>query len=400
MNSSLQLRTVGFFCLVVGAITLSLGLWPYHVPANGVSWLRGLSGVQFQGNGVVWNSGFRQDYSLRRGSCIEIWVQPDHWSESATLLTLYRQGPGVLVRLRQSLTDLEVSTGGITSFDHQRARLLVTEAFGLALRRNIPVVITVDYGLHGTRVYLNGALSKQAEDFHLPEAAISGQLILGDSPGQPDSFRGRILGVALYGVELDSQEVMRHYQEWVGSGSPNLFVEDQNVALYRFAEGQGAIIHNERPGGGNLQIPPKYAVIDKIALEPFWDEFDFSWNYWSGNLKNIIGFVPLGFSFAAFGYLLGLRRPVLATVLAGTLVSIIIEVGQILLPMRDSGTTDLFTNALGTYLGIVCYTHIYPRVVLRIPSLGWFARQTNTPPAHPSAWIAKQVSAFDRPESM
>lgn len=48
-------------------------------------------------------------------------------------------------------------------------------------------------------------------------------------------------------------------------------------------------------------------------------------------------------------------RTVAATVLLGTLFSLAIEIVQFYIPTRDSGTTDILTNTLGTVIGITLY---------------------------------------------
>jgi glycopeptide antibiotics resistance protein len=83
--------------------------------------------------------------------------------------------------------------------------------------------------------------------------------------------------------------------------------------------------------------------------------------------------MPLGFCF--FAYFCPSRsyqRAMWLTLVVGVLVSLAIEVLQTYLPSRDSGTTDIITNTLGTYVGIVCYERIYPAIVRRFPWLGWF----------------------------
>src|SRR3974377_1692042 len=96
-------------------------------------------------------------------------------------------------------------------------------------------------------------------------------------------------------------------------------------------------------------------VLDKIFLEPFWREFDLSRNYWDAAVKNIIGFLPFGFCFYPCLWIHKFRRPALATILLGATVSLTIEVLQAYLPTRDSGTTDLFTNTLGTWIGVAAF---------------------------------------------
>ena len=115
----------------------------------------------------------------------------------------------------------------------------------------------------------------------------------------------------------------------------------------------------------NLYIPEKYVVLDRIFLEPFWTEFSMSRSYWSAVLKNIVGFVPFGFCFCACLSLRKIRRPALATVILGTLVSLTIEILQAYLPTRDSGMTDLVTNTLGTYTGVIAWRAVGPILAAR-----------------------------------
>jgi hypothetical protein len=169
-----------------------------------------------------------------------------------------------------------------------------------------------------------------------------------------------LFGLAVYHQELNQSEVARHYSAWTRTGRPAIVADERPVALYLFNEGKGNVAHNSSSPPFDLQIPEKYAVPDKKFLEPFWEEFNLSWSYWRGALKNIVGFIPLGFCF--YMYLTGLpvKRAGLVTVMLGTAVSVTVEVLQGYLPTRDSGTTDIFTNTIGTWVGVTSYKIICP----------------------------------------
>ena len=83
--------------------------------------------------------------------------------------------------------------------------------------------------------------------------------------------------------------------------------------------------------------------------------------YWDAAVKNIVGFIPFGCCF--YGWLAGVpsvRRPALVAVALGAATSFTIEILQAFLPTRESGTTDLITNTLGSWIGVVAYRWLVP----------------------------------------
>jgi hypothetical protein len=258
-------------------------------------------------------------------------------------LAFYTPGNPHQLSLRQSLADFELQTG--------TAHFYLANAF----RKPRPVFLTVTVGASGTDVYANGVLARTASQFRLTAKDFTGRLILGDSPAQPDNWSGQLLGLAIYRRELTPTEVQRHYQTWTKALHPAIFADDRNIALYLFDERAGNVVHDRASSGADLEIPEQYRVSDKIFLEPFWKEFSLSRSYWDSVVKNVVGFLPFGFCFYPCLLLHKVRRPALATVILGTLVSLTIEILQAYLPTRDSGTTDIFTNTLGTWIGVAIF---------------------------------------------
>jgi len=372
----MQRKLIGLICVVVVGVTLSLGLWPFQRPSNSVAWITPGQGLVFGKYGTVFSAPpAAASAGNATGGSIEVWALPGR-RDSSTIVSLYRPDQGVLVRLRQSLTDLEIvaqqsGPSGAAKFFY------VDEAFRHAMAEKRPVLITLTAGDRGTAVYSDGAPLKIVPNFHISPIAFEGRIILGDSPREPDSFHGTIRGLSLYVSELSAESVSRHSQDWIRSGRPN-DPDARPLALYLFEEGAGHVVHNHAGPMGDLVIPDRYGVIDKVALEPFWREFDFSRGYWSGNVKNIVGFVPLGFCFYAYFFVRRHKRALLVTLACGFLVSLTIEVLQAALPSRDSGTTDLITNTLGTWCGVLCYRHVYLPLVKKFAAFGWLAPDQGT----------------------
>ena len=340
----------------IGAVLvlLCLGLWPFHAPSNAVAWLANSDGVRFGDYGTIMSVGTIDAPPSTEPSCsIEIWLQAARVNNEGTILQFYAPNQPARFSLHQSDADLTLESGmGKRPLQSQGIRIYLDDA----LRHTPLLLVTVTSGPQGTSAYLNGSLRKIAPQFRLAPNDCSGRLIVGDSALQQDTWQGDVRGVAVYSTELSTSAVLRHYQAWIQSGTPQPAPNERPAALYLFDEHSGSIVHNRAGSAPDLTIPATYTVLDQIFLEPFWQEFNFSWGYWKNAIKNVVGFVPLGFVFYAYFSLLGrTRRATLIVVLIGFAVSLTIEVTQAFLPTRDSGTTDLITNTFGTWIGVLAF---------------------------------------------
>lgn len=348
------LRTLmPYCCFVVTCITLSLGLWPFHIPANQVSWIRSGSGVEYGRAATILSDGPvvpRATTSSTGARSIEVWASPHPYQRSAVLLSFYSADRRSYFEISQALIDLKVA------LKSRRNGLRVEDsAFHSpeVFRRPNLVFLTVTSGQQGLTVYANGKLLGRRAEVRIPDWILSSQLILGGTPYQPDNWRGKIKGLAIYESELTPSEVARHYSAWTSVGSPQPKQGDQVRALYLFGEGRGNRIHSETPFAADLSIPDRYMVVDKIFMEPFWEEFEWTRSYASAALKNLIGFIPYGFCFFLMFLERGSTKAMLATLVCGAAGSLTIELLQWFLPTRDSGTTDIFTNTISTGIGAV-----------------------------------------------
>jgi hypothetical protein len=352
----LNTKILNIVCIAVLGTILTLGLWPFHAPKNDVTWLRERNGLSLGRYGTVIGSGAFEMASSHRNelfASLEIWLQPKRIWDSGTFLAFCTPDDPFRFSMRQSQTDLRLQAAISNDRNRRRtANLYLDDVF----RKARPSFLTITSGTNGTAIYIDGALARRAPQFRLPASQLTGRVVLGSSPGQPDSWKGQLLGLAIYDRELTPPQLWKHYQTWTQAGRPEIQEDEGNVALYLFDEHAGNVVHNRANSGAELSIPEKYVVVDQIFLQPFWTEFEMSRSYWSAVLKNIIGFVPFGFCFCArLSVARRVQRAALTAVVFGALVSLTIEILQAYLPTRDSGMTDIITNTLGTWLGVLLF---------------------------------------------
>jgi VanZ family protein len=360
-SRSMSTQLLKAVCAAVLCIILMLGLWPFHAPRNDVSWLGTRNGLHFGRYGTVFSSSeFTMTAAQNNpgAGSLEIWLQPGRIWDFSTFLAFYTPGNPLQFSLRQAQPSLLLQTAIQDGQKHTAVKDLYVES---VFRKTVPTFITVTSGTLGTAVYIDGAIAKRAPQIRISTQEFDGRLVLGDSAEQADSWSGQLLGLSIYNRELTTPQVHEHYESWTQMGRPQIAADEGNAALYLFDERTGRVIHSKGGSGADLCIPKKYDVLGQVFLEDPWSEFRRSQGYWSAIVKNVVGFIPFGCCFYVyFALVRQTKRATLATVIVGFAVSLTIEVLQALLPTRASGTTDLITNTLGTYLGVLSYKAVSP----------------------------------------
>jgi hypothetical protein len=348
-------KLLGVACGVLLGGLLVAGLWPFHSPRNQVKWIAGGKGLYFARHGMILSSGkFKAANVPADAPCsLEIWFEPARTVGPGTLLAFYAPGNAQQFSLFQSMADL----GLRIDLREGRYRTLTTRLYvGDIFRQGKPVFVTVTAKGGQTSVYVDGALARTVPSFPLSSRDFDGELVVANTPRVGFSWSGLLRGLAFYEQEISPAQVFHHYQTWIEKGRPDVSENERAVALYLFDERAGRVIHNHVPWGSDLYIPDRYLVLDQTLLAPFWVEFRPVWGYWRDMLINIVGFIPFGFLFCAyFSLVRRIKRPALLTILLGFTLSLTIESVQAFLPTRDSSTTDVINNTLGTCFGVWLY---------------------------------------------
>lgn len=321
-----------------------------------MTWSAGSNGVHFGHYGTALSSGkFRAAKVPVGAPCsFEIWLEPDFTMTSGALFAFYVPGSPRQFSVHQSQSDFVMQT----DIRDGRNRTPSTRLyFGDIFRGGKTVFITVTSKGGHESVYIDGALARTVTPkFPLFAQDFDGELVIASPPREQNNWSGLLRGLAFYDQALSPAQVFHHYVTWIEMGRPDVSEDQRPEALYLFDERAGRVIHNRVPLGIDLYIPDRYLILDQKFLSPFWEEFYPNWGYWDDVLVNIAGFVPLGFLFCAYFSRAGrTKSPMLVTILLGFTVSFLIETLQAFLPTRYSGTTDLITNTLGTYLGAELY---------------------------------------------
>lgn len=193
---------------------------------------------------------------------------------------------------------------------------------------------------------------------------LDGKLLLGCLGNGSAGWRGRLLGLAIVGTWLDDLEIAEQHARIANGDFAQLDGIENLVALYDFTDigsDSELLLHTvsnrvANSAVGGLEIPKIFAPLHpEVFGVPNLRDMKADW-FLTDLLRNIAGFVPLGF--VAGLILIRTRRGpgyviTFQVAMVGMLLSLGIESIQIALPMRSSSLSDLSLNIIGAMIGAV-----------------------------------------------
>jgi hypothetical protein len=349
--------------LALLADLLVAGLLPFtFFRANQVSWLQGTHGVHFSGYGEVqafWTvpEDLTDSAEAGSGTTVELWITCERaLPEVSDLLAVYHSHDREPFAIEQSITDLILvgavrNPQGRPEFRHM--------SLDNVLRAGAQRFVTITTSSEGTTIYLEGVPRKAYPSVELTRDNFDGTFLLGQTPHGHQEWHGDVLGLAIYWKLLTPDEVAANYDAWKRGDWQELRRRAPAAAIYPFDEGSGALVHNRGNLGGDLAIPLRLRALDPVILAvPSHHDL----TNVSDVTLNILGFVP--FSRLVVVYLKNQSwsnaKAVMAAMAAGLMISLTIEILQVLLPSRDSSLLDVINNTLGSGIGAALGVTAWP----------------------------------------
>ncbi|HEY4978378.1 MAG TPA: VanZ family protein [Candidatus Acidoferrum sp.] len=324
--------------MVLGILMATL--WPFHFfPTNNVEWLQSENGLRFHRDGVVISTAYLNAPGAEAGNgcTLELMLRPASTESSGVILNFYSPDNPRRFQVRQ-WTDGLLVTHELPGPQNKlrKTKFDVDHAF----QSGQLLLLTITSGQNSTVVYLNGRHAQSFPKFKISCSEWTGRLAIGSSAVDYEPWQGEIYGLAIYPLEFSTEEVSRRDYSW----------------------SEGHAIRNVITPGPDLEIPKHFVIPVKAFLKSPGKEFEPSRDYLDDVLRNVAGFVPLGFLLGGYwGWGRARRQAVLYAILAGGMLSLVIEVLQAYIPQRNSGVTDIMTNTLGAALGALLAAVIFGR---------------------------------------
>src|ERR1700692_1646045 len=190
-------RTIIGLCVVVLAIILVAGLWPFYSPKNDVAWLANENGIRIGNHGCLMSSErFRAQDSADDGSgSLELWIKPDRAAKGRRTILAF-EGPG------DDATSFSIQQDGSALIlqrknadEHGTLHTAESASMG-SLAGESRIGLTITLGPHDTNVYRNGVLVATSHISGKPKPSFGGRLVLGSAMNVGGKWRGLGFGLA------------------------------------------------------------------------------------------------------------------------------------------------------------------------------------------------------------
>lgn len=370
LRSLLSRQRSATLSLALTAAFLVIGWWPFApFPRNRVEWLANPPGLAFQPPGIAF-SAFPlalNESGPEEGFTIELHLEAGAEPRSNThhIASFHVEGQPSGLILLQWKSEL------ILRIPDPLAPRGFREVGVNALQKR-PRIIAVTCDATGTTFYVDGRPSRRFPRFVVPAAALRGRLVLGDAAEGKHGWTGKLFGFALHQRAINRGEAGARYHAWKDRDAAALREAPRLAALYLFTAGPAHQADSLVAAPRRIEIPSIYSVVQKSA---FLTPRDVKTALQSGRqdiIVNFMGFIPLGFLLFCYARQRPREGPLRAlafALLAGGLVSLVIEGGQIWLPNRVSSALDFGCNLLGSATGalvaLVLWRGIFGREEIR-----------------------------------
>jgi hypothetical protein len=343
-------RPVAWVTAAIWAGILLAGLWPFNFLArNHAVWLQDGPGLHFDRYGEALSSSnfeFSAPNASLEAATVELAFRPAVPYHGASSVFSLVTDETTNFAIGQSSTDLYVRGKFQAPAGKTVSKFYVDEV----CRDRRMLYITVALGEGQSRVYVDGRLAR-ALPYSVMTRDFSGTFVVGHDPHSVEPWTGDVVWLTILNRMVSPAEVADRFQSWQRNQlATGRFVSAREV-VYHFDGRSGASVPNAGNFGPDLVLPAIFRVRQPTVLE--WPD------HWDGGvvvdaMVNIAGFVPFGVFTVLYLRLnrgWGMWPSVGTTIFFGTLLSLVIELLQVLLPSRDSSLADLVTNALGTIAG-------------------------------------------------
>jgi len=353
---SLRFLLVAFYVLL--AAMIFGGLYPFNFfPPNRVRWVPNEPGLYFDGAGIAYTDR-AGSISLNKAVSVELLLKERRGSKNwgpKEIFSFYDGAASPSLLVGQWDGRIFIYSRFEKNEGYEYYRLFRTKQ---RFPRGKAHLVTVTFDENEKAIYIDGQLSdrKNVEIDDRIHIEFSESFLLGNSHRGKNGWWGEIKGLAIYNRILLPDEIVTHSREVFQKGVSGLAEAPGCLALYPFNEGEGntakSILGEPRP----FSIPVSLNALGSSILSLPHKDMRFLGFGKTDFIENIFFFVPFGILLTLIilkKYLTGYFVTFLVVILAGGLLSCVIEGFQVFLPTRYPGMADIFSNIIGSGLGIV-----------------------------------------------